>query len=106
MISKLSQILIFLLFSPLVFAQVEDGAIDLTGWNMKENPTIELSGKWRFYDGKFLKKRDLTKTDALNQGRFIDVPGVYTENSYFTFRTQGHYAHGTYVLDVKKPANP
>ena len=36
---------------------------------------------------------------------FIDVPGVYTENSYFTFRTQGHYAHGTYVLDVKKPAN-
>lgn len=54
---------------------IEDGVLDLAGWNPENSHTIHLDGEWEFYWNRFIvsDKED----DAVSDG-LVSVPGKWT----------------------------
>jgi hypothetical protein len=48
------------------------GAVDLSAWAFERNPTVSLSGEWRFFDGKWSNE-----IDSDGPGSAATMPGPW-----------------------------
>lgn len=80
---------------------VQNGALDLTGWNFDANGFVNLDGEWEFYWNQLLTYRDFVEsTHEINFCGYQNVPDVW--NSYFFGGEQpGGKGFATYRIKVK-----
>ena len=56
--------------------QAIDGQLDLTGWDFKNNGTVNLSGQWAFYWQEFIYPNQISNTSNF---QYVPAPAVWTE---------------------------
>jgi sensor histidine kinase YesM len=59
--------------------KVENGILDLTGWDMEKDGHISLSGQWEFYWQEFLTEQDLSKPEIQAKKLLVSVPGTWDQ---------------------------
>jgi adenylate cyclase len=57
---------------------VNQGVLDISDWNFKQNGIITLNGQWEFYWNQLLEPTDF---QGIKVKKYIELPGVW--NSYF-----------------------
>lgn len=74
---------------------VKNGQIDLTGWKISSDASLELKGEWGFFWEDLLQ----TSKPALD---FVTVPGVWTAKSK-NGKNYPSFGYATYTLKVLLP---
>jgi hypothetical protein len=91
--------------------KVENGEIDLSTWNLKNDGPVALDGKWEFYWNTHLKPGDCSNETPPTRNGFIEVPGtwngyevngekIYGEG-YATYRLKIHLTNSGQLLAFK-----
>ena len=77
---------------------VQDGVLNLTGWDFEKHNRINLNGKWEFYWNALLTKKDF-ENDIIKSDGLIDVPVVW---NYFKIENKelSGFGYATYRLKV------
>ncbi|MFF2480298.1 ATP-binding protein [Paenibacillus sp. NPDC058071] len=75
---------------------VQDGVLDLRGFDLNNSPSLFLNGEWQFYPGKLATLEDIRKDS--DQPVLVQVPGSWTAAQHH----DGHnaYGYGTYRLRI------
>ena len=91
--------------------RVENGVLDLSNWNLKNDGPVALDGKWEFYWNTHLKPGDLASETPPTRNGFIEVPGVWngfeingkkiSGKGYATYRLKIHLANTGRILAFK-----
>ncbi len=80
------------------------GELDLTGWDIRRQGSIKLTGEWEFYWQRLLESEDWDKPDAPVPDAFVSMPAVWNQ-----YRMDGKplpgYGFATYRLKVKMDAD-
>ncbi|MHB8067895.1 MAG: ATP-binding protein [Desulfobaccales bacterium] len=58
------------------------GVLDLSGWDLEQDGTVNLAGEWEFYWGQLLTPADF------HQARLPEISG-YLKTSFFTTKPPG-----------------
>lgn len=77
--------------------RAEHGILDLTGWDLKNNQTVNLDGEWEFYWNAFLNYTELQKA---NPDTYVNVPSTWNEYAVNGQSLPGQ-GYATYRLHVK-----
>ncbi len=72
------------------------GNLDLSGWNFKEEGSVDLTGEWEFYPGSLLLPSELNQTIK----KYGQVPGSWSRKLLFDMPVRGC---GTYRLKITLP---
>ena len=91
--------------------RVENGLLDLSTWNFRNDGPVALDGKWEFYWNTHLTPGDLSnETPPLRSG-FIEVPGIWNGyeingkkifgKGYATYRLKIHLPNTEQILAFK-----
>ncbi len=91
--------------------RVENGVLDLSTWNLKNDGPVALDGQWEFYWNTHLKPGDLTNETPPTRDGFIEVPGTWNGyeikgkkidgEGYATYRLKIHLADSGQILAFK-----
>ncbi|MCX7922333.1 MAG: histidine kinase [Clostridia bacterium] len=79
------------------YFKAEQGVLDLTGCDLKQNSTIKLDGEWEFYWNSFFSYSDFSKAKP---DMYIGVPSTWNEYSINGESLPGE-GYATYRLHVK-----
>ncbi|MED2255040.1 ATP-binding protein [Brevibacillus parabrevis] len=75
---------------------VEQGVLDMRGWDFERSPSISLKGQWEFYPNAFLSQKDLKQVPE-RERQYVQVPGDWS--SAFP-NAADSYGYGTYRLRI------
>jgi len=91
--------------------RVENGVLDLSTWNFKDDGPVALDGQWEFYWNAHLKPGDLSNETPPTRDGFIEVPGTWNGyeikgkkidgEGYATYRLKIHLAISGQILAFK-----
>ncbi len=84
--------------------QVEEGRMDLTGWQVEEQPTVQLSGEWSFYWEKLLEPQHFLSDTVASNAEAVNVPLPWT-NYRLEGRSLPNEGYATYRLLIRLPDN-
>ena len=73
--------------------KIENGILDLKGWDFKRDGIIDLRGEWQFYWERFVKPMEIPE---VKKGTPVNVPGSW-KGLKEDFSKHGY---GTYILKV------
>ncbi|NPA69160.1 MAG: SpoIIE family protein phosphatase [Chlorobi bacterium] len=77
------------------------GMLDLSNFNFKEHPVIELNGTWEFYPYKLYSPSDF-ETKKTDIPKFVSVPSLWNE-IYFPDSDNPNKGFGTYRIRIRLP---
>lgn len=72
---------------------LEQGVLDLRGWDFQQNRSIRLNGEWEFYPNQLL---DAKETAPSSDAVMLQVPGDWRE----AMPDQSPFGYGTYRLRI------
>ena len=70
---------------------IENGVIDLRGWNFEKDGNIALNGKWKFYWKELVDPTD-TIEKSLSDERFMTVPGFWENTEAYSAKGFATYS--------------
>ncbi|WP_058305697.1 hybrid sensor histidine kinase/response regulator [Gracilibacillus massiliensis] len=73
----------------------QNGNIDLTNWEMKEEKLVSLSGEWDFYPNRLLEQQDIEANIFSAEKKARSFP-----NDWFDYVDKKNYSYGTYHLEL------
>jgi len=82
--------------------RVENGILDLSTWNFKNNGPVALDGKWEFYWNTHLKPGVLSNETPPTKNGFIKVPGTWNGYEINGKKIYGE-GYATYRLKIHLP---
>lgn len=77
---------------------VENGEIDLSGWDFSEEGVLDLSGEWNFYPYALIDSIE----EASESPKKIQIPGSWSER--LNGDASNPYGYGTYHLRIHVPS--
>ena len=64
--------------------EAENGILDLTGWDFKNDGTLKLDGEWELYRGKLLEPQHFSDaTDLPDISGYYKVPSIWKDTSLY-----------------------
>ena len=91
--------------------RVENGNLDLRGWNLKKDGPVALNGEWEFYWHAHLKPEEFSGNKHPAISGYIRVPGTWNDfklngeklpgEGYATYRMHLHLAQTGRILAFK-----
>jgi signal transduction histidine kinase len=80
--------------------QANQGVLDLTHWDWRQDGMVKLNGEWEFYPNQLLTPQNFTETKH-TPARFIQVPSVWNGVSTDDGQPMGAWGYATYRLTLK-----
>ncbi len=75
------------------------GTLDLTGWNLEKDGSVDLEGEWEFYWKEHISPKDFAGTILPKKPEFISVPGCWNNYKFSNSKLTGK-GYATYRLTV------
>jgi two-component system sensor histidine kinase ChiS len=76
------------------------GVLDLRNWDFKKDGMIKLDGAWEFYDKELRVPEDF-KSDAAGTIKYEDLPGIFGQQGYGTYRLKLLMSNQEQLYSVK-----
>lgn len=84
--------------------RAEDGVLNLTGWDIEQDGSVELDGQWEFYWEEFVPYEDLDSPEVLKKRIFVNVPDSW-DNYINGSESFPSFGYATYRIKVIKGDN-
>jgi signal transduction histidine kinase len=87
--------------SPPIQAHIQNGVLDLSGYNWEKQGLLRLDGAWEFFWKKWISEENR----SMAPNGYLAVPGEWNQFPENTSSPKG-YGYGTYVLHIKGNESP